>query len=403
MERLDFIVLGAGVTGLAYSRAMQICGHNNFIILDKNQAGGLCRSVQTTWGTADVGGGHMFCTKYADVERFVTGHLGASNWLEFDRKSAAVLLGNIVGYPVEEHLWQLPEEDALRLAMDILDVWKHDLRPSNFREWIESKFGRGLAEAYMLPYNAKLWGEPLDRMALSWLHKLPAVCPETVIRSIIRRTQDTNKLFHRRWKYPKSGGFQAIVDCLADPVRDRIVIEPVTKIEVSGEVTVNGRYRASALVNTIPWPEWAGICDAPMEVRSAMTMLEAVPLTVEIVPSASSPYQWVYDPSHEVSYHRQFFSSNWMPGAKFDFTETNSNRFFKASGFLHFDNKYAYPVYSHDRESCIATISSWSRKITGLGRWGRWDYANSDVCILHALEQAASDCRVPIDLICKGC
>jgi hypothetical protein len=44
-------------------------------------------------------------------------------------------------------------------------------------------------------------------------------------------------------------------------------------------------------------------------------------------------------------------------------------------------------------------INSWASKfnILPLGRWGTWDYANSDVCIHLALIAAAEQLGISID------
>ena len=123
MEHFDFIVLGAGPTGLSYARSKQLCGSDNFLIIEKeNTVGGLCRSTMTKWGMADTGGGHMFCTKYPEVEKFVTSHLGASQWLEYDRKSTCIIESHEIDYPIEEHLWQFPEDMAIEMSRDSIQA-----------------------------------------------------------------------------------------------------------------------------------------------------------------------------------------------------------------------------------------------------------------------------------------
>jgi protoporphyrinogen oxidase len=51
------------------------------------------------------------------------------------------------------------------------------------------------------------------------------------------------------------------------------------------------------------------------------------------------------------------------------------------------DIKYAYPVPTHDRAARVREIQSWfeERGLTTLGRFGAWEYVNSDKCIYHGL------------------
>ena len=148
------------------------------------------------------------------------------------------------------------------------------------------------------------------------------------------------------------------------------------------------------IVNTIPWSVWAETSNAANDIKFSMRKLEAVPLTVALVQSQGGEGpQWSYCPGDDVEYHRRFFASRWMPSAKFDFTETNTKRFSGNADVLRsFSNEYAYPVYSGDSDAAMASLSSWAARngILPLGRWGTWDYANSDVCIHHALSLAAT-------------
>jgi len=57
----------------------------------------------------------------------------------------------------------------------------------------------------------------------------------------------------------------------------------------------------------------------------------------------------------------------------------------------HLDVTYAYPVYTHDRCAIVRQIRDFLEPlgIYTLGRFGEWDYANSDQCIKRGMELAA--------------
>ena len=56
----------------------------------------------------------------------------------------------------------------------------------------------------------------------------------------------------------------------------------------------------------------------------------------------------------------------------------------------HLDVKYAYPVYTHERPGLVEGIKAWldSYDIHTLGRFGDWEYVNSDRCIKKGLDMA---------------
>jgi protoporphyrinogen oxidase len=58
----------------------------------------------------------------------------------------------------------------------------------------------------------------------------------------------------------------------------------------------------------------------------------------------------------------------------------------------HVDVQYAYPVYTHERPGLLAEIKDWlrSRNIHTVGRFGDWEYVNSDRCVHKGLELGRS-------------
>ena len=57
---------------------------------------------------------------------------------------------------------------------------------------------------------------------------------------------------------------------------------------------------------------------------------------------------------------------------------------------VHFDAMFGYPVYTHDRVAIMGEIRAFlkSKHIHTLGRFGAWEYANSDECIRQGMELA---------------
>ena len=84
-------------------------------------------------------------------------------------------------------------------------------RASNFLEWIYSTFGDGIAELFMIPYNRKVWGVPLEFLDYAWIGDRVAVPSiEQISRSL------DSKLDHNDWGpnqqfwYPTFGGTGSI-------------------------------------------------------------------------------------------------------------------------------------------------------------------------------------------------
>lgn len=86
---------------------------------------------------------------------------------------------------------------------------------------------------------------------------------------------------------------------------------------------------------------------------------------------------------------RLLLRSNFVPGARGYWTETNAARSLKTQG-VRFHNEFAYPVNTLGKPEAVEQILEWARGngIVGLGRWGRWEHMNSDVAVAEALQMA---------------
>jgi protoporphyrinogen oxidase len=58
---------------------------------------------------------------------------------------------------------------------------------------------------------------------------------------------------------------------------------------------------------------------------------------------------------------------------------------------VHFDATFGYPVYTHDRVAIMGEIRAFleSNHIHTFGRFGMWEYVNSDACIRRGIELAS--------------
>jgi len=398
---LDYVILGAGVSGVAFGRLLQLSGVARFVILEADTtAGGLCRSAEVRGHVFDTGGGHFLNSKYPRVYGFLFRHLGRHAFNLFDRVSEIQIDGHRVDYPLESNIWQLPASLAEHYLASIQA--NGEARglpaPTDFEAWVRWKLGDLIAERYMLPYNRKVWGvEPAD-MDIDWLHKIPRLDVAAITRACATRTSNTAYFpSHQQFYYPKQGGFQTLFDALLEPVRSHVVLgEPAHRVEQAGEsLLVNGRYRARRVINTVPWHALAESPIFDSATRQAIARLKASHLVVSLHEGVTEARtHWVYEPDDRLAHHRTFFPRNYAPhSAATGLTrETNGRRFVADSTALAVShNPYAYPVPALGWANFIATVLARVEPLGlhGLGRWGQWQYFNSDVCIHEAMQLAA--------------
>jgi protoporphyrinogen oxidase len=394
----EYLIIGAGMSGVSFARLLQMTGECNFVILEaENEAGGLCRSKRVGDHILDTGGGHFLCSKFKEVYDFLFAHFPVEELNHFPRISKVRILGHEIDYPVENNLWQLPAELRDDFVTSVVESGESlgEPPPETFSDWVRWRLGARIADTYMIPYNEKIWGIPLEEMATDWLHKLPRLDAAEIVSSCRSGRALNGKMpSHEGFYYPKKGGFQAIFDAVLGklPAGAVRLSEPAVSLVNNGDHwLVNERYRARKVINTAPWTSLRDALTLPEPVRDNLEALRHNQLVVSLYETPyTTPSHWIYEPAPEVRHHREFMIANFAessaPGGMY--TETNYRRWqSNADSLYEHINSFAYPIPTKGRAKAIAGVLEWGEQLRlfGLGRWGQWDYLNADVCIREAM------------------
>jgi protoporphyrinogen oxidase len=402
----DYIIIGAGITGVTFGRLLQERNQNNFLNLEKEcEIGGLCRTKIINDHVLDIGGGHFLCSNYQDVYDFIFSHIPKSNFNCFAMVSKIALNSNIIDYPIESNLWQLPVYTQVKHFFSVIKTGSllKISEPQNYKEWIYWKMGKKIGDEYMLPYNNKLWGVEPEQMDIDWLHKIPQLDLAGIFKSFLLRHSDRNKIpSHQYFFYPQKGGFQEIFNAIAKKVKDNIISNfKITSLEFNkNHWLINNKYKAKIVINTAPWTSLFSALGSPKNLSNDFRNLKYNSIVISLWEEAyANNWHWLYKPSLQSPEHRIFYISNFAPHSKKQglYTETNLKRF-SANKMLrhgkkalaHFTADAAYPIPTLGSSKSIANILNFykEKNLHGLGRWGQWQYFNSDVCILEAMKLA---------------
>ena len=393
MLHVAYCILGAGPSGLTFAHRLRQGGCSSFVLLEKEaEAGGLCRSVTVDGSPLDIGGGHFLDLRRPAVLEFLFRFMARSEWNEFARIAKIRLRGREIDHPLEANLWQLPVTDQIEFLESIAKAGcvNGAAQPKEFGRWIQWKLGDRIATEYMLPYNLKMWGAPLDRLGTYWLAKLPSVSFRETLQSSLDRKASGLLPAHGTFLYPHRTGYGEVWRRMAAALGDHFVPGcPVERIDLASRV-VNGEYHYDRLVTTIPWPSWRAWGALPPAIDAAVAQLEHASIDVDYVPqSEPTTAHWTYEPSETVRYHRVLSRNNFFPGARGCWTEANARRSGPTRHFRH-RNEYAYPVNTLQKPEAMRAIKDWAtgHGILPLGRWGLWEHMNSDVAVEQSLAAA---------------
>jgi protoporphyrinogen oxidase len=393
---LNFLILGAGPSGLSFAHRLKEIGEESFLILEKEaDAGGLCRSRTVDGSALDIGGGHLLDTKRKDVLKFLFQFLPRDNWNHFKRNTTIWLNNREINYPLESNLYQLSEEDQVEhiCALALSGEQQGKPVPSSFDAWIRWKFGSKIAEDYMIPYNKKIWSIDLNNLGTNWLYKLPAVNFHDIVKSCITKKPQGKIPAHSEFLYPKEGGYGRLWEVVAGQLEEKIKYnQKIEEIDTDALLvkTNSQQFSAKQIISTIPWNHWLGKANLPAQIEENIQKLEHTSLEVGYHrENLKTDAHWIYLPDESVPHHRILNRRTFVTNSRGYWTETNMKRVSmpREKPEWSFVNEFAYPVDTREKPTAIKSVLEWasSRNIHGLGRWGRWEHMNSDVAVEEAL------------------
>ena len=414
------VILGGGPSGLSVAAAL---GADAIVLEKEDSVGGLCRSLNRSGATFDIGG-HSFHTPHPEVEKFVESALPGGLFKQV-REARVHACGGLIPYPFQKHFDQLPDENLVRECREGLARVNGD--PSgadDFEQYILRKFGQGIARHFMLPYNRKLWARDISTVSCEWTaERVAGVKGES--ESFDAKGGKRKPLqSDTRVGYPAAGGFEEIYRAIAAQTDVRTHSE-VSRVDCRRRLahSMDGRSFAwELLVSTAPLPELLRIIDdTPQELIELADTLAYMSLRVELMVADGpprSPVQRVYVHDAEIPPHKIAFNHN----------SSNSLRARPVQAIMaevsisdekpveldqiapktiellcdlkllgspedvievdHLNVKYGYPVYTKDRPEKVRVIKEWleTQGIFSCGRFGDWEYINSDRCIWKGLE-----------------
>lgn len=401
----DYIVIGAGVTGITLSKKLKEAGIKNILVLEaEKEVGGLCTTKIIDGHILDIGGGHFFGTKHKEVYDYVFKYLPEREFNYIPRVSKINLENTDIDYPVESNLWQLPIDKQIEYLISVVrngqSLGKPE--PKNYEEWIRWKLGDKICDNYMIPYNTKLWGVEPSEMDVDWLYKIPNVNVEEVLKYLLEKKQDQTKFpAHISFYYPKKGGFGTIVDAIAkDELANIKTNEKVVKLAKEGDSwVVNDKYKTKNVINTAPWNDLYEALGKPAQLKGDFDKIKYNKIVISLYDKEiTNNYHWRYMPDIKLQHHREFYIPNFAWDSKKNgiYIETNIKRFdektanFGGEAIAHFETNAAYPIPVVGHAGAIKNILDFYRPqgLFGVGRWGQHQYQNADVSMFEAIKFA---------------
>jgi protoporphyrinogen oxidase len=226
-ESIGTAVLGAGPAGLTAAWVLARRGRPGEVFEADGVVGGIAKTVEFKGYRFDLGG-HRFFTKLKPIERIWEEVMG-DELLTRPRLSRIYYQGKFLSYPLQarEVIRRLGLVESTRCALSYF--WSRLRRGTSeetFEDWVVTRFGRRLYNAFFRSYTEKVWGIPGRQIQSEWAAqriKNFSFARATLAILGLRRTNVTTLI--EEFRYPRLGPgqmwerFREIVEAGGIPVR----------------------------------------------------------------------------------------------------------------------------------------------------------------------------------------
>ena len=311
MDSVRHVIIGAGVSGLATAAALD--GDDYLVLEADEEVGGYCKTVKKDGFVWDYSG-HFFHFKHGEIEAWLRERMPGQHVRTVEKKSFVAYGGRLIDFPFQKNIHQLPQEEFIACLVDLYFARAPGVStPSmeaNFEEMLYARFGRSIAEKFLIPYNEKLYAcdlATLDKDAMGRFF------PHADLTDIIRNMKVAdNASYNATFTYPEGGAIE-YVKALASAVRsDRVVLgEALVGIDLRKRVarTTKREIRFENMITSVPFDRLAKMTGLPHD-ASVFTWNKVLVFNLGFDRKGKKGVHWVYFPDRARSFYRIGYYDN---------------------------------------------------------------------------------------------
>jgi protoporphyrinogen oxidase len=309
MEKVRTLVVGAGITGLATAAALSERGDDDYLVLEADSAiGGYCKTIKKDGFVWDYSG-HFFHFKHPEIEAWLRERMPGQDIRTITKKSFIDYKGHTIDFPFQKNIHQLPKEELIDCIYDLF-FRAETPTDESFAAMLYARFGRSIAEKFLIPYNEKLYACDLGTLDKDAMGRF---FPHADIADIIRNMKVANNAtYNATFTYPAGGAIE-YVKALASAVRkDGIALnEPLESVDLASRVarTPLRSIQYERLVSSAPFPRLLGITHLRHD-ASVFSWNKVLVFNLGFDKKGRRGVHWIYYPARELSFYRVGFYDN---------------------------------------------------------------------------------------------
>lgn len=421
------LILGGGLAGM--STAYHLGDIEHLVVEAATTPGGLCRSRRVDGFVFDYTG-HLLHLRdpriVALIEALLPDRLDV-----IERRAAIRSHGATLPFPFQANLHGLPREIVAQCVINFaenLGAAVPDDPATSFEEWSLAVFGRGISDAFMLPYNAKLFGRAPAEMTADWVSW---AVPKPTLAEVVRGAlgiENRGMGYNPTFRYPREGGIGVLPEALARRVEHMRLGARVVEVDLDGRrATLDSGERLDweRLVVTGALPSFlrmtrggpGGLAEAAEGLD--WSVVGCLNLGVDRERIADGVH-WLYFPDADAPFYRVGFPSNFCSasapaGCSSMYVEFGLRRgedpdpaevertalaALRREGILDEGDRVVardwlridpgYVIFDRTRQRVMARVlpELEARGVHPIGRYGAWTYSYMERALLDGLELA---------------
>lgn len=379
------LIIGGGITGLS---AASFLPHSDYLVLEKDSIpGGYCKTTirgDYTWDYS----GHFFHFNNPEIKDYVLANM-ESKMLQVTKITDIDYKGNIIDFPFQFNIDQLPEEEYKECLQDLNNLGETDL--STFKSFVRSTLGKGICDKFIIPYNEKLYACDLNELEYDSMGRF--------------FPKSKSKSYNDTFIYPKGGSYEYIKSILKRLDANRILLNTeLISLDLENKIakTNKGDIKFEQLISTLPFNK--------LNPDSKLSANKVAVFNLGFNKGTSIKTHWRYFPGNEVFYRVGFYN-NILGQEKLSLyveiglketdqvyedilldkvlADLQSCGIIDTHELVDYQFLVMNPAYVHITKDSKQIYNEWCQKynpqgIYSIGRYGSWTYCSIEDNIIEA-------------------
>ncbi len=408
---VETLIVGAGISGLTAAATLGK-SHRSLLIERDAEIGGYCKTVKKDGFTWDYSG-HFFHFKHQHIEAWLLERMAGQNIRRVEKKSFIHYGDRRIDFPFQKNIHQLPQDEFIEClhALYFAQTSPDKSEPKNFKAMLYGRFGKAIAEKFLVPYNEKLYATDLSTLDVNAMGRF---FPQANLSDIIdnMRRQD-NRSYNSTFTYPEGGAFEYVRAIASEVDPDTIRLnESLLKLDIEGRVatTTKGTYRYQQLISSIPFPALLRAMGEPVD-EALFSYNQVLVFNLGFDRKGEDTAHWVYFPQRDVPFYRVGYYDNifetprmslyvelgFQAGAKIDLAQCKQQVMdgLRKVGVVTDQRLVAEhavvmsPAYVHVTEASMRKVAGVRERLKAkgvhsIGRYGGWTYCSIEDNMVEA-------------------